>query len=110
MRPARGYGDIGLSQWQGRSYLRYHFFPREHAPVANDPGYWDRFYAMEVKPEHIADIDGLVVLRPWVKSTTFVRGAGDLTVIGRSGAGFDKIDVRACTENDVALFNARRWR
>jgi len=27
-------------------------------------------------------------------------------VIGRSGAGYDKVDVAACTENDVALFNA----
>ena len=26
-------------------------------------------------------------------------------VIGRSGAGYDKIDVAACTEHGVALFN-----
>jgi phosphoglycerate dehydrogenase-like enzyme len=32
--------------------------------------------------------------------------AADLVVIGRSGAGYDKVDVAACTENDVALFNA----
>jgi phosphoglycerate dehydrogenase-like enzyme len=29
-------------------------------------------------------------------------------VIGRSGAGYDKIDVGACTQNDVAVFNAPR--
>ena len=28
-------------------------------------------------------------------------------MIGRSGAGYDKIDVAACTEHDVAVFNAR---
>src|SRR5262249_28717835 len=83
----------------------YHFI-REQAPRPDDPGYWQRFYSLEVKPEHIADVDGLVVLRPWVKRGTFARGAGDLVVIGRSGAGYDKIDVAACTENDVALFTA----
>jgi phosphoglycerate dehydrogenase-like enzyme len=29
-------------------------------------------------------------------------------VIGRSGAGYDKVDLAACTENDVAVFNAPR--
>src|SRR5207244_11796214 len=33
-------------------------------------------------------------------------GADELVVIGRSGAGYDKIDVGACTDHDVALFNA----
>ena len=27
-------------------------------------------------------------------------------VIGRSGAGYDKIDLAACTDHDVAVFNA----
>src|SRR5207302_4749366 len=43
---------------------------------------------------------------PYVRRATFARGAADLVVIGRSGAGYDKIDVAACTEHDVALFNA----
>ena len=34
------------------------------------------------------------------------RGRSDLVVIGRSGAGYDKIDLAACTENGVAVFNA----
>jgi phosphoglycerate dehydrogenase-like enzyme len=46
------------------------------------------------------------VLRPRVKKSTFAAGAGNLFVIGRSGAGYDKIDLDACTENGVALFNA----
>jgi phosphoglycerate dehydrogenase-like enzyme len=46
------------------------------------------------------------VLRPWVKRSTFASGAGELVVIGRSGAGYDKIDLAACTEQGVAVFNA----
>ena len=38
--------------------------------------------------------------------STFADGAGDLCVIGRSGAGYDKIDLDACTKNGVAVFNA----
>src|SRR5262249_23159561 len=76
------------------------------APCRGDPTYWERFYSLEVTPDQLADSDGLVVLRPTVKRSTFARGAGDLVVIGRSGAGYDKVDVAACTENDVALFNA----
>src|SRR5207253_3132156 len=41
-----------------------------------------------------------------VKREVFANGARDLVVIGRSGAGYDKIDLATCTENDVALFNA----
>ena len=46
------------------------------------------------------------MLRPWVKQSTFAAGADDLVVIGRSGAGYDKIDLAACTEHGVAVFNA----
>ncbi len=99
------YGDIGLGALQSAPYVRYHFVT-DHAPRRGDPTYWQRFYSLEVRPEHLTDADGLVVLRPWVTRGTFSRGAGDLVVLGRSGAGYDKIDLAACTENDVALFNA----
>ncbi len=46
------------------------------------------------------------MLRPWVTASTFAAGALDLVVIGRSGAGYDKIDLAACTEHGVAVFNA----
>src|SRR5262249_51258306 len=68
--------------------------------------YYQRFYSLQVTAEHIADLDGLIVLRPWVKHEVFANGARDLVVIGRSGAGYDKIDLAACTTHDVALFNA----
>ncbi len=88
-----------------RPEIRWHFI-EDLAPRANDPGYWARLYSLEVSPAHIKGADGLVVLRPWVKKSTFAAGAEDLFVIGRSGAGYDKIDLDACTEAGVAVFNA----
>jgi phosphoglycerate dehydrogenase-like enzyme len=99
------YGDAGLGLFQGRPEVRWHFV-RDLAPKPDDPSYWSRLYSLEVAPEHIRDLDGLIVLRPWVKRSTFADGAGDLVVIGRSGAGYDKIDLAACTEHGVAVFNA----
>lgn len=102
---ASAYGDIGLGLLDADPGVDYRFL-RDLGPGADDSSYWSRLYSLKVRPQHIAGIDGLVVLRPWIKRTTFAEGAGDLTVIGRSGAGYDKIDVAACTENDVAVFNA----
>src|SRR5262245_27264151 len=98
------YGDNSLALLANCPFVRYHFL-KDLVPRSDDPTYWQRFYSLEVTAEHIRDIDGLVVLRPWVKRSTFANGAGDLVVIGRSGAGYDKIDVDACTHNDVAVFN-----
>lgn len=102
---AVAYGDIGLGLLQGHPEVRWHFVTGL-APRPGDAGYWSRLYSLEVAPEHIRDVDGLVVLRPWVKPSTFADGAGELVVIGRSGAGYDKIDLAACTEHGVAVFNA----
>jgi phosphoglycerate dehydrogenase-like enzyme len=96
--------DIGLGLLDAEPKITYRFID-DHAPKAKDPGWFSRLYSLEVKPEHIAAVDGLVVLRPWVKRSTFSGGPGSLTVIGRSGAGYDKIDIDSCTENDVAVFN-----
>ena len=98
-------GDAGLSLLNAVPYVEHHFIA-EHAPKPNDGSYWERFYSLEVSSNHIKDIDGLVVLRPKVKAHVFDQGADDLVVIGRSGAGYDKVDVSACTAHDVALFNA----
>ncbi len=99
------YGDIGLPRLDGCPYIRRHFLT-DLAPKPGDSTYWSRLYRLEVTPEHIRDVDGLVVVRPWVKRSTFAAGAEDLVVIGRSGAGYDKIDLAACTEHGVAVFNA----
>jgi phosphoglycerate dehydrogenase-like enzyme len=86
-------------------HIHYRFLT-DQAPRVGDPDYYQRFYSLEVTADHVVDLDGLIVLRPWVRRHVFENGAGDLVVIGRSGAGYDKVDVAACTENDVALFNA----
>jgi phosphoglycerate dehydrogenase-like enzyme len=98
-------GDAGLPLLGSVPYVE-HWFITEQAPTSGDTTYWERFYSFEVTAEQVAGVNGLVVLRPWVKARTFERGADDLVVIGRSGAGYDKVDVDACTANDVALFNA----
>lgn len=100
-RPA--YGDLGLPLWDEAPFIEYHFL-LDQAP-RHDAAYWEKYYSLEVRPSHIAEVEGLVVLRPWVTRATFAEGASTLVAIGRSGAGYDKIDVAACTENDVVLFN-----
>jgi phosphoglycerate dehydrogenase-like enzyme len=102
---ASAYGDVGLERLTSQPHLRAHFLT-DLAPKPGDSGYWTRLYALQVDAAHIADIDGLVVLRPWVTRKTFAEGAHRLVVIGRSGAGYDKIDLAACTEHGVAVFNA----
>jgi phosphoglycerate dehydrogenase-like enzyme len=102
---AVAYGDIGLDRLAKHPLLRWHFIS-DLGPKPSDPGYWARLYSLEVIPDHIKAVDGLVVLRPWVKRAAFAEGAPDLVVIGRSGAGYDKIDLDACTEHGVAVFNA----
>src|SRR5438034_8550710 len=102
---ACAYGDAGLPLLDAAPFITYRFFT-DLSPRPGDADYWKRFYTLQLGAEHIAGIDGLVVLRPWITRAVFENGAGDLVVIGRSGAGYDKVDVAACTENDVALFNA----
>ncbi len=102
---ASAYGDVGLGVLERVPYVRYHFL-REQAPGQGEVGYWERFYSLEVTAEQLRGVNGLVVLRPWVRRDALEGGAGELVVIGRSGAGYDKIDVAACTDHDVALFNA----
>jgi phosphoglycerate dehydrogenase-like enzyme len=99
------YGDIGLGRLASQPRMRWHFIT-ELAPRPGDRSYWAQLYSLQVTPDHIKNIDGLVVLRPWITLATFLDGAADLVVIGRSGAGYDKIDLQACTDHAVAVFNA----
>src|SRR5262249_5995918 len=99
------YGSLGLGRLDRVDHIAYRFLT-EQSPRRGDPSYWERFYSMRMTAEQIRDTDGLVVLRPAVRREVFAGGATDLVVIGRSGAGYDKIDVQALTDHDVALFNA----
>src|SRR5262245_46763117 len=96
-------GDAGTRLLGSRPRVRYRFLT-EQAPRANDRDYWRRFYSLEVTDEQLAGAHGLIVLRPQVKRAA-LAAARDLVVIGRSGAGYDKVDVAACTEYGIALFN-----
>ena len=70
---AVAYGDIGLDRLESRPDVRWHFVT-DLAPKADDPASWSRLYTLEVTSDHIRDVDGLVVLRPWVKRSTFAAG------------------------------------
>jgi len=98
-------GDICLDLLDKAPHIKRGFL-LDQKPPPNDSSYWDRLYSMEIQPHHIAEANGLVVLRPWIKPAAFAHGAENLVVIGRAGAGFDKINLDACTANDVAVFNA----
>lgn len=78
---------------------------KEQSPQPGETTYSDRLYSLEVTPEHVAGADGIVICRPWVKPSAFGRGAANLVAIGRAGAGYDKIDLAACTANAVLVFN-----
>ncbi|MCO5083145.1 MAG: hypothetical protein M9955_16000 [Rhizobiaceae bacterium] len=97
--------DIALDLYDGHPFIRQGFL-RDQSPKPGDTTYWDRLYSLEITPQHVATSEAIVIFRPWVKASAFAGGAERLTVIGRAGAGVDKIDLAACTDNDVAVFNA----
>jgi phosphoglycerate dehydrogenase-like enzyme len=97
-------GDAGLGLLQRAPFINHHFL-LDQAPSTAVADYWKRFYSLEVTPEQVAGLDGLIVLRPYLKRAT-LASAANLVVVGRSGAGYDKIDVGACTEFGITLFNA----
>jgi phosphoglycerate dehydrogenase-like enzyme len=97
--------DIGLDTLTQSGYVKPGFL-MDQKPSAEDASYWDRLYSLEITPQHIAQANGIVILRPWVKASAFANGADNLVVFARAGAGYDKIDVAACTANDVLVFNS----
>jgi len=98
-------GDIGLQTLAASGYVEADFL-RDQQPKHGDEGYWDRLYSLQITPEHVARANGIVIFRPWVKSSAFAKGAENLVVLARAGAGYDKIDLAACSANDVVVFNA----
>jgi phosphoglycerate dehydrogenase-like enzyme len=98
-------GDIGLDTLKATGYIESNFL-RDQSPTLGDDTYWDRLYSLEVKPEHVAKANAIVIFRPWIKASAFRDGAENLVAFARAGAGYDKIDVDACTANDVVVFNA----
>jgi phosphoglycerate dehydrogenase-like enzyme len=102
-KPAAGYyGEDLLRQ---APHLRHEFI-MDQSPVKLGAAYGEKLYSMQMEPHHVAQADGIVLIRPYVRRSAFAQGAERLVVIGRAGVGTDKIDLAACTENDVAVFNA----
>lgn len=98
-------GYYGEDLLQTVPWLRQDFF-MDQSPVTLGAAYGEKLYNLELEPHHVAAADGIVLVRPYVRRSAFAKGAERLVVIGRAGVGTDKIDLAACTENDVAVFNA----
>ena len=83
--------DIGLSTIEGRPDVESRFLP-------------------DYKPEYTADqLDGadvLLSLKPKVTAAS-LTGIDRLCAIGRYGVGYDNVDLRACTERDIAVYITR---
>jgi phosphoglycerate dehydrogenase-like enzyme len=56
----------------------------------------------ELQADEVRNLNGVLVLTPRVTAAT-LTAADDLLVVARFGVGYDSVDVRACTERDVAL-------
>ncbi|MEI7937282.1 MAG: NAD(P)-dependent oxidoreductase [Verrucomicrobiota bacterium] len=98
-------GYCGEDLLQAAPHVR-HGFLLDQSPVTLGAAYGEQLYSMQMEPHHAAAADGIVLIRPYVRRATFANGAERLVVIGRAGVGTDKIDLAACTDNDVAVFNA----
>ena len=98
-------GDIGIETLSASGCIETGFLT-DQQPKPGDEKYWDNLYSLVITPDQVAHANGIVIFRPWVKSSTFAEGAESLVVFARAGAGYDKIDLDACTANDVVVFNA----
>lgn len=99
------YGGLPLDRLDAASHISYRF-TRDQGPQPGDASYWTRFYSLEMTTDHLVDADGLILLRPWLNRPVLEHVAETLVAVGRSGAGYDKVDVAACTDCDVVLYNA----
>ena len=98
-------GDWGEDLLKSAPHIR-HGFLLDQSPLVLGAAYGERLYNLQLEPHHVKAADGIVVIRPYVRRSCFAEGAERLVVIGRAGVGTDKIDLAACTDNDVAVFNA----
>jgi phosphoglycerate dehydrogenase-like enzyme len=58
-----------------------------------------------IRPQQIRDYDGIITFWPSYDRESFA-GVERLLGIALLGVGYDHVDVEACTDSDVALFNA----
>ncbi|MFN8007356.1 MAG: NAD(P)-dependent oxidoreductase [Terriglobia bacterium] len=60
-------------------------------------------YKAEYTADQLAPYDVVISLKPRVTAAS-LTAAERLCAIGRAGVGYDNVDLKACTEADVALF------
>jgi len=99
------YGGLPLDRLRDAPGVEYHFL-RDQAPSPGDTEYWNRFYSLRMTSAQLQGVDGLILLRPWLGGDALEPVRDRLVVVARSGAGYDKVDVSACTDNDIVLTNA----
>jgi phosphoglycerate dehydrogenase-like enzyme len=80
--------DIGLSLLDGAADLSYEFMAE---------------YRSEYIPDQLRQYDAIVSMKPRVTAES-LEGINRLCAIGRSGVGYDNIDLPACTKHDIAVF------
>jgi phosphoglycerate dehydrogenase-like enzyme len=80
--------DIGLQLLEGRHDLECGFMPE---------------YNAEYLPAQLAGYDVVISLKPRVTANS-LAGVSRLCAIGRCGVGYDNVDLRACTEKDIAVY------
>lgn len=96
--------DLGIDALERTGFIKTGFL-LDQKPNPADANYWERFYSLELTPDHVSGPNGIVVCRPWVRESAFALGAENLVIIERAGAGYDKIDLDACARNDVVVCN-----
>jgi phosphoglycerate dehydrogenase-like enzyme len=57
----------------------------------------------EYTPDQLGDCDVLITMKPRITAKS-LEGVRRLCAIGRCGVGYDNVDLRACTEHDVAVY------
>jgi phosphoglycerate dehydrogenase-like enzyme len=80
--------DIGLEILKGQTGLDYEFMPE---------------YNAEYSPGQLSGYDVVISLKPRVTAAS-LEGIDRLCAIGRCGVGYDNVDLRACTERDIAVY------
>ncbi len=80
--------DIGLSLLDSDLGIEHHFLNE---------------YRQEYAPEQLQGFDVLISLKPRVTEAS-LTGVERLCAIGRCGVGYDNVDIRACTERDIAVY------
>jgi phosphoglycerate dehydrogenase-like enzyme/2-keto-3-deoxy-L-rhamnonate aldolase RhmA len=62
-------------------------------------------HRLEIGSDQLLGSNGVIVLSPRVTAASLAK-SHDLLAIGRFGVGYDSVDVKTCTANDVLLFIA----